>query len=134
MKSFLTHSLILISFFLSAQSTKIQIIDSLSLDPVPFATVHFSNNRGLITNEIGFFELLPEQIEENDSLFVSSIGFERVACRPLHYQAKKRHSRKAFFHRSPLEHSTPKRLLKRFLCRNSMNLLQRKSAKKMSRT
>ena len=79
MKSFLTHSLILTSFFLSAQSIKIQIIDSLSSDPVPFATVHFSNNRGLITGEIGFFELLPEQIEENDSLFVSSIGFERVA-------------------------------------------------------
>lgn len=79
MKSFLTYSLIVISFFLNAQSTKIQIIDSLSSDPVPFATVHFSNNRGLITNEIGFFELLPGQVEVNDSLFVSSIGFERVA-------------------------------------------------------
>mgnify|MGYP001168304711 FL=1 len=79
MKSFLTHSLILTSFFLRAQSIKIQIIDSLSSDPVPFATVHFSNNRGLITNEIGFFELLPGQVEVNDSLFVSSIGFERVA-------------------------------------------------------
>lgn len=79
MKSFLTYSLLVISFFIRGQSTKIQIIDSLSSNPVPFATVHFSNNRGLITDEMGFFELLPEQVEDNDSLFVSSIGFERVA-------------------------------------------------------
>lgn len=79
MKNFLVCFLVHISLFLSGQSVKVQIIDSLSLEPVPFATVHFSNNRGLITDEIGFFELLPEQIEENDSLFVSSIGFDRVA-------------------------------------------------------
>ena len=72
MKSFLTYSLILISFFLRGQSTKIQIIDSLSSYPVSFATIHFSNNRGLITDEMGFFELLPGQVEINDSLFVSS--------------------------------------------------------------
>ena len=31
---------------LQAQSKQIQIVDSLSLEPIPFATVHFSNNKG----------------------------------------------------------------------------------------
>ena len=33
----------------------------------------------MITNEAGFFELLPEQIEINDSLFVSSMGYDGLA-------------------------------------------------------
>jgi len=50
----------IIIFFLgvlsaSAQSKKIKIVDSLSLDPVSFATVFFSNNNGVISNELGFF-------------------------------------------------------------------------------
>ena len=64
---------------LHAQSNQVQIVDSLSLEPIPFATVHFSNNKGLITDEIGFFELLPEQVEVNDSLFVSSLGYDGLA-------------------------------------------------------
>ena len=64
---------------LQAQSQQIQIVDSLSLEPIPFATVHFSNNKGLITDAIGFFELLPEQLEVNDSLFVSSLGYDGLA-------------------------------------------------------
>lgn len=64
---------------LQAQSKQVQIVDSLSLEPIPFATVHFSNKKGLITDEIGFFELLPEQVEVNDSLFVSSLGYDGLA-------------------------------------------------------
>ena len=71
----------IIIFFLgvlsaSAQSKKIKIIDSLSLDPVSFATVFFSNNNGVISNELGFFELVPEQYKIQDTLFVSSMGYE----------------------------------------------------------
>ena len=64
---------------LQAQSKQVQIVDSLSLETIPFATVHFSNNKGLITDETGFFELLPEQVEVNDSLFVSSLGYDGLA-------------------------------------------------------
>lgn len=72
--------LLLLSFVnLQGQFKQIQIVDSLSAKPIPFATVHFSNNKGLITNESGFFELLPEQIEINDSLFVSSMGYDGLA-------------------------------------------------------
>ena len=66
----------LISFNLKAQSKKIKIIDSLSFEPVPFATIFFSNNNGIISDEDGLFELIPEQYSKKDSLFVSSMGFE----------------------------------------------------------
>jgi hypothetical protein len=68
--------LVLISFNLKAQSKKIKIIDSISFDPVPFATIFFSNNNGIISDEDGLFELIPEQYSKKDSLFVSSMGFE----------------------------------------------------------
>ena len=67
---------VLISFNLKAQSKKIKIIDSISFEPVPFATIFFSNNNGIISDEDGLFELIPEQYSKKDSLFVSSMGFE----------------------------------------------------------
>jgi hypothetical protein len=63
----------------NAQSKQIQVVDTLSSKPFPYATVHFSNNRGLITDEAGYFELVPEQVLVNDSLFVSSMGYDRLA-------------------------------------------------------
>lgn len=68
--------LVLISFNLKAQSKKIKIIDSISFEPVPFATIFFSNNNGIISDENGLFELIPEHYSKKDSLFISSMGFE----------------------------------------------------------
>ena len=68
--------LVLISFNVKAQSKKVKIIDSISFEPVPFATIFFSNNNGIISNENGFFELVSEQFSKKDSLFISSMGFE----------------------------------------------------------
>ena len=56
--------LVLISFNLKAQSKKVKIIDSISFEPVPFATIFFSNNNGIISDENGFFELVPEQFSK----------------------------------------------------------------------
>ena len=79
MRYFSYFIFLLCAYTLQAQSKQVQIVDSLSLEPIPFATVHFSNNKGLITDEIGYFELLPEQVEVNDSLFVSSLGYDGLA-------------------------------------------------------
>lgn len=68
--------IVLISFNLKAQSKKVKIIDSISFEPVPFATIFFSNNNGIISDENGFFELVSEQFSKKDSLFISSMGFE----------------------------------------------------------
>ena len=43
---------------LNAQSVSVQIQDSLTLFPIPFSTVSFSNNKGVISDEDGMFELI----------------------------------------------------------------------------
>ena len=76
MKNIYFLLLILISFNIKAQSKKVKIIDSISFEPIPFATIFFSNNNGIISDEDGLFELIPEQYSKKDSLFISSMGFE----------------------------------------------------------
>lgn len=66
-------------FGVNSQSKQIQILDSLNKEPIPYTTVYFSNNTGLITDETGYFELLPLQVQDNDSLFVSFLGYDGLA-------------------------------------------------------
>lgn len=57
-------------------------MDSISKEPIPYATV-LLNNKGVITNEEGRFTfILDEAIKESDSIFISCIGYESVA-KPL---------------------------------------------------
>ena len=71
----------LIFHFLSvhSQSIKVKVIDSQTFDSIPFSTIYFSSSKGIISDKSGVFELvLKEQISE-DSIFVSSMGYEKVA-------------------------------------------------------
>ena len=70
---------ILVSFNISAQSNIIKVLDSVTLSPVPFATVYFSNNKGIIANENGHFELIKKELKNDDSLFISSMGYKKVS-------------------------------------------------------
>ena len=64
---------------INAQSVSIQVKDSLTLTPIPFSTVYFSNNKGLISDENGIFQLITTELINQDSLFVSSMGYEKVS-------------------------------------------------------
>jgi hypothetical protein len=71
-----------ISFTVQSQNLSSIVIDSTTRKPVPYATVQLKN-RGMITNEEGRFKFsFNESVTENDSLFISSIGYESIA-RPL---------------------------------------------------
>ena len=62
-----------------SQSIKVKVIDSQTFDSIPFSTIYFSSSKGIISDKSGVFELvLKEQISE-DSIFVSSMGYEKVA-------------------------------------------------------
>lgn len=61
----------------NAQSITVQVKDSLTLSPIPFSTVSFSNNKGLISDENGIFQLITLELINQDSLFVSSMGYEK---------------------------------------------------------
>ena len=64
--------LIFIAYYdINAQSLSIQVKDSLTLSPIPFSTVSFSNNKGLISDENGIFQLIKSELINQDSLYVS---------------------------------------------------------------
>ena len=64
---------------LKAQSISVKILDSISFNPIPFATVSFSNSSGVISDENGDFELIKNELNDEDSLFISSMGYKKVS-------------------------------------------------------
>ncbi|WP_299319124.1 carboxypeptidase-like regulatory domain-containing protein [uncultured Maribacter sp.] len=66
-------------FNANAQSLSATVIDSVSQQPIPFATIQLKD-KGVITNEEGKFNfLLNETITGSDSLTISSIGYKAVS-------------------------------------------------------
>ena len=61
----------------SSQTLQIQVIDSISEKPIAYSNVYFSNNTGLITDGTGNFELIKSQLSQNDSMYVSMIGYDK---------------------------------------------------------
>ncbi len=82
------RSLILISlcsFLLSiislqAQSITARVVDKKTGIGVPYATIEYQANRGVITNEEGRFSIKkPSNPSINDSIYISSLGYEKTA-------------------------------------------------------
>ena len=71
--------LLLFACNINAQSTLVKVLDSITLSPIPFATVYFSSNKGIIANENGHFELIKKELRNEDSLFISSMGYNKVS-------------------------------------------------------
>eukprot|EP01093_Parvamoeba_rugata_P006729 TRINITY_DN2069_c0_g1_i6.p1 TRINITY_DN2069_c0_g1~~TRINITY_DN2069_c0_g1_i6.p1 ORF type:complete len:513 (+),score=109.42 TRINITY_DN2069_c0_g1_i6:408-1946(+) len=66
-------------FNTNAQNLTAFVIDSISQQPIPFATVQLKE-KGVITNEEGNFNfILNETITESDSLTISSMGYETLS-------------------------------------------------------
>ena len=61
----------------SSQTLQVKVIDSISEIPIAYSNVYFSNNNGLITDGIGNFELIKSQLSQNDSMYVSMIGYDK---------------------------------------------------------
>ena len=79
---FLFGFLMSITPTLLAQNLSATILDSISKEPIPYATV-LLNNKGVITNEEGKFSfILDGSIQKTDSLVISCIGYKSVA-KPL---------------------------------------------------
>lgn len=69
-------------FYTSAQSLSAFVIDSITQQPIPYATVQLKE-KGVITNEDGNFNfVLNETIQPSDSLTISSMGYETLS-RPI---------------------------------------------------
>lgn len=63
-----------------AQSLSSIIVDSVTQKPIPYATAVL-NNKGVISNEEGRFTfLLSDEINANDSIFISCIGYKSIGA------------------------------------------------------
>ena len=68
---------LLLTKTIHCQSLNIQIIDSLTAKPIPYTNIYFSNNNGLISDDNGEFELIKSQLSQNDSMYISSMGYNK---------------------------------------------------------
>lgn len=63
----------------NAQAISGTILDSISQKPVPFTTIQWSIDKGLITNEEGYFKITSDNtIKPTDSISISSMGYETL--------------------------------------------------------
>lgn len=63
-----------------SQDVTAKLVDSKTGQGIPYATIQFDTNSGIITNEEGLFSLRRDAIpEDQDSLYISSMGYEKLA-------------------------------------------------------
>lgn len=74
--------LLLQASFAQAQEVKAQVLDASSKKPVPYANVILAENRGLVTNEEGFFSYNPNEQKIPSTLKISSLGYELLEIKP----------------------------------------------------
>ncbi|WP_055442606.1 carboxypeptidase-like regulatory domain-containing protein [Lacinutrix himadriensis] len=54
-----------------------KIIDSITQNPIPYATISLNNTSGVISNDFGVFHLnIKKKFTKTDSLFISCLGYE----------------------------------------------------------
>lgn len=69
--------LVLISTNCFAQNFSARLIDEKTTEPIPFATIQYAKNKGVITNEEGIFSFdITTKIKDQDSIHISSMGYE----------------------------------------------------------
>lgn len=82
MKPFLFFFLMLQVSFSQAQEVRARVLDAATKQPVPYANVLFAENRGLVTNEEGFFGYNPEEEKMPKTIRISSLGYELMEIAP----------------------------------------------------
>ncbi|NNF74568.1 MAG: carboxypeptidase-like regulatory domain-containing protein, partial [Flavobacteriaceae bacterium] len=72
--------LLLLSNSIFSQSFNSRLVDENTKQPIPYATIQFGKNKGVISNEEGVFSFSLNNVPtEQDSVIISSMGFERKA-------------------------------------------------------
>ncbi|WP_378180476.1 carboxypeptidase-like regulatory domain-containing protein [Aquimarina sp. SS2-1] len=75
----LTTFAFLSGLLLSAQTITSTVVDKKTNEPIPYATIQYAENGGVITNEEGKFSfILPKSITPTDSIYISSLGYEKL--------------------------------------------------------
>ncbi len=62
-----------------AQTIRSKVVDEKTNNPIPYATVQIGEHQGVVTNEEGDFSIALDRItSETDSIYISSMGYEKV--------------------------------------------------------
>ena len=71
--------LLLMSQAVSAQTISATLIDEKTKNPIPYATVQYGENEGVIANDEGLFSFdLGAARQPLDSVYISSMGYEKI--------------------------------------------------------
>ncbi|MEM8508261.1 MAG: carboxypeptidase-like regulatory domain-containing protein [Bacteroidota bacterium] len=72
---------------LTAQTFSSRLVDAKNGKGIPYATIQYGENLGVVTNEEGRFSfLLEEGVQLPDSIYVSSMGYARTGLSPEQLQ------------------------------------------------
>ncbi|WBL22921.1 carboxypeptidase-like regulatory domain-containing protein [Zunongwangia sp. HRR-M8] len=79
MRTLIIQALLFISATVFSQQTEISAVlaDAQTKEIIPYATIQYGENKGVLTNDEGVF-VLPEGISENNKIKVSSLGYEET--------------------------------------------------------
>ena len=67
-----------VAAFAQSRSVSSRIVDAKTGEGIPYATVQYDENKGIITNEEGEFSLYLAPSVSFDSLYISSMGYEKT--------------------------------------------------------
>ena len=77
--NYLVLFLIFIFSNLEAQTISSKIVDGKTKKPIPYATIQYGENQGVISNEEGKFSfVLDSTTQKLDSIYISSMGYETL--------------------------------------------------------
>ena len=66
-------------YAVQAQAISSRVIDAKTGEAIPYATVQYGENKGIITNDEGEFSLYIKASAVPDSLYISCMGYEKTA-------------------------------------------------------
>lgn len=79
--------LLLLSIPFFAQEIKVQVLDSTTNEPIPFASIYTSMNNGSIANEDGQIRMIFNSTPKaEDSLFISCMGYKTIGYPVSNFQ------------------------------------------------
>ncbi len=82
MKSYYTLTLLLCLSVVSsslAQTISSKVVDGKTKNPIPYVTIQYGENQGVISNEEGRFSfVLDATTQKLDSIYISSMGYEKL--------------------------------------------------------
>lgn len=116
------------------QTFSAAVLDSKTQEPIPFATIQTSINKGTITNTEGVFSvILEENRSENDSIYISSMGYGKKGILPgmitdgvILLKAETNELETVFLTNNPLEPEEVIERVKENIAKNYPNALTQK--------